>query len=86
MTYLHVTHHVAHAVHVNNKLYHVINIQVKSVYLVTRLTRKKSKNKWWESILDISYALQESKKKKNIYIYQGSEGRGFLYFVRKIIQ
>lgn len=83
MTYLHVTHHVAHAVHVNNKLYHVINIQVKSVYLVTRLTRKKSKNKWWESILDISYALQESKK---IYIYQGTEGRGFLYFVRKIIQ
>lgn len=80
MTYLHVTHHVAHAVHVNNKLYHVINIQVKSVYLVTRLTRKKSR---WESILDISYALQESKK---IYIYQGTEGRGFLYFVRKIIQ
>lgn len=43
MTYLHLTHYVVHALLVNRELYHVINVQEKSVFHVTTFDQKKKK-------------------------------------------
>ena len=54
MTYLHLTHHVAYAVHVNSKPYHVINVQVKPVFHLTTFDQeKRAKNKRQEIVLDM---------------------------------